>query len=101
MRLMLSANQPRKNPRRSRPHARSAPRYNPGLFSRALESRHHGATLRRNFRMGLPDLEARLLSREAGPEEIPGILRHQTQHSGSKFHLPPAGKRNDHSELVG
>src|ERR1700747_1838336 len=99
MRLMLSANQPRRNSRRSRPHARSAPRYNPGLFSRALESRHHGATLRRNIRMGLPDLEARLLSREAGSEEIPGILRHQAQHGGGEFHLSPTRKRNDDSEL--
>ena len=50
--------------------------------------------------MGLPELEARFYPAEAGAEEIPELLRHAAQHSGSEFHFSSAGKRNDDPELA-
>ncbi len=50
--------------------------------------------------MGVSDVEARFLSRQAGAEKVSGPLRHSTEYRRSQFHLPPTGERNDHSELA-
>ena len=49
--------------------------------------------------MGLPDVEAGLLSGEAGTEEISWALRYSAQHRRSELYVSATGERNDHPEL--
>src|SRR5882724_10989812 len=49
--------------------------------------------------MGLPELEARVLSGEAGAEEVSELLRVETERRRSQLHLPATGEGNDCSEL--
>ena len=50
--------------------------------------------------MGLSDLEARFLSRQAGAEKIPEPLCDPFEHGGSELYLPPTRQRNDDPELA-
>ncbi len=45
------------------------------IISKDCESKH-GTTLRRDFRMGLPQLETRFLSRQTRTDEVPPVLFH-------------------------
>src|SRR5258708_31173604 len=49
--------------------------------------------------MGLPDMEARFLSRETCAKEISELLRIETECRRGQLHVPPAGKRDDCPEL--
>src|ERR1700737_1380140 len=49
--------------------------------------------------MGVSELEARFLSRQAGTKKISRPLRHTAQHSRSEFYLSATGERNNHPEL--
>src|ERR1700730_8501180 len=59
----------------------------------------YGTSLRRHFRMGISNMEARLLSRETRAKEISELLRIETECRRSQLHLPPVGKRDDRAEL--
>src|SRR5579863_6942671 len=50
--------------------------------------------------MGLSDVEAGVLSGEAGAEEISWTLRHETQYSRSELHVSATGEGDDHPELA-
>ena len=63
-------------------------------------SKLYGAIFRRNFGMGLPNLEAGFLSGQAGAEEISGTLRHAAQYGRGELHFPATGERNHHPELA-
>ena len=59
----------------------------------------HGATLRRHVRMGVSELEAGFLSRQACADEIPAALRQPAQHRRSQLYFPPTGEGNNRAEV--
>ena len=61
--------------------------------------RDHGATLRGNFRMGVSQLEAGVLSCQASAEKFPAALRHAAQHGRSQFYFPAIDQRDDRPEV--
>src|SRR5947209_3272487 len=85
----------------------SAARYNRDLVTYSSPSATiadtaailYGRTLRRNFGMGLSELEAGLLSRETGPEEVSRLLLDTAQYCRSKLHVPATRKRDHGPEL--
>src|SRR5215469_3524318 len=79
--------------------AKSAAGYNSAL-DLSIVALLHGAIVRRNFGMGLPELEARILSRKTGAEEIPELLHHSPEYGRGEFHVSAAGEREHDSELA-
>src|ERR1700742_1337432 len=57
------------------------------------------ATLRRNLRLGLYHLEARVLSEKCRVEKFPEVLRHATQHCRGELYLSPQPHRESRNEL--
>src|SRR5882724_182451 len=60
----------------------------------------HGAILCGDFGMGLSNVEAGILSREAGAEEISGTLRDAAQHSRGQLYVSTARQGNDDPEVA-